>query len=226
MPAKRPKALMSWSSGKDSAWSLHCIQKDEEYEVMGLLTSINKSAQRVAMHGVRQSILQQQAAAAGLDLFVVELPTHCSNDSYEQLMAEALEDLKQKLGITHIIFGDLFLQDIRSYREKQMQALGLQCVFPLWGQNTTELANMMLQGGLEASISCVDKQQMNEGFSGRKFDQRFLHDLPDNVDPCGENGEFHTLVTGGPMFRHKIEVRRGPIKAEPRFVFSDFMSVE
>ena len=222
MAARRPKALMSWSSGKDSAWSLHCIQQAGEYEVVGLLTSINKGAQRVAMHGVRQGILQQQADAAGLELHVVELPSHSSNDAYEQLMADTLNQLKTKLDLTHIIFGDLFLADIRAYREKQMEALGLNCVFPLWGHNTTDLAHKMLAGGLQASITCVDKHQMNEGFSGRKFDRRFLQDLPDNVDPCGENGEFHTLVTDGPMFKNNIKVYRGPIKAGPRFVFSDF----
>lgn len=224
MSSKPHKALISWSSGKDAAWSLHCIQQTGDYEVLGLVTSVNQAANRVAMHGVRMDILEQQAQATGIDLFVVSLPWPCSNDEYEKRMTTCLSRLKLELGVTHIIFGDLYLEDVRQYREKQMQQIGLEPVFPLWGQTTKTVATEMLSGGLEAFISCVDKEQLAEGFSGRKFDQRLLDDLPEETDPCGENGEFHTVVTNGPMFKNSIGVERGPLKADPRFVYTDFQT--
>lgn len=223
MPNKPNKALLSWSSGKDAAWTLQRVRESGEYEIAGLVTTVNKRDQRVAVHGVRQSILEQQAVATGLDLHVIDLPWPCSNEQYERRFSAALIRLKQKLGISCVIFGDLFLEDIRQYRENQLRSLGLEAVFPLWGLPTAELAREMLAGGLEAFVTCVDKQQLIEGFSGRKFDHRLLRDLPDEVDPCGENGEFHTLVTGGPMFKHSLELSRGPLKAEPRFVYTDFL---
>jgi len=174
------------------------------------------------MHGVREDILEQQAVATGLDLFIVNLPAQCSNNEYEQRMTNRLSQLKKELGVTHVIFGDLFLEDVRQYRENQLHRLGLEAVFPLWGQSTGKLAQEMLAGGLEAVITCVDVSQLSEGFSGRKFDETLLRDLPEGVDPCGENGEFHTLVTDGPMFTHRIEVNRGPLKVDPRFVYTDF----
>jgi uncharacterized protein (TIGR00290 family) len=222
MSNKPYKALVSWSSGKDAAWSLHCIQKTGDYEVLGLVTSVNQAAHRVAMHGVRLEILEQQARATGLELFVVNLPWPCNNDEYERRMTDCLQSLIRELDVTHIIFGDLFLEDIRQYREDQMKKIGLQAVFPLWGQTTSTVAKEMLSGGLEAYISCVDKEQLSEGFSGRKYDQRLLDDLPEETDPCGENGEFHTMVTNGPMFKNGIVVNRGPLKADPRFVYTDF----
>jgi uncharacterized protein (TIGR00290 family) len=226
MSNNRHKALLSWSSGKDAAWSLHCIQQNDDYEVLGLVTTVNQAAHRVAMHGVRQDILKQQALSTGIDLYVVELPSPCDNNEYEQRMTACLSELISDLEITHIIFGDLFLEDVRAYREKQMRRLGLESVFPLWGQTTSKVAKEMISGGLEAYIACVDKTQISEGFSGRKFDRRLLRDLPEGVDPCGENGEFHTLVTNGPMFKNEIVVERGPLKSDPRFVYTDFLTAQ
>ena len=225
MPAKPARALLSWSSGKDAAWTLQCLRESEDFEVVGLVTTVNRAADRVAMHGVRRDILERQAQSAGLDLFVVKLPSPCSNAEYELRIAHRLAELRQRLDVTHIVFGDLFLQDVRNYREKQMREIGLEPVFPLWGQATRKLAQDMLDGGLEAYVTCVDKTQLPEGFSGRRYDQRLLSDLPEEVDHCGENGEFHTMVVDGPMFEHRIEVNRGPLKADPRFVFTDFQSV-
>jgi len=224
MPVKPAKALLSWSSGKDAAWALQCTRTSDEYEVVGLITTINRVAGRVAMHGVRQDILERQAVATGLDLFLVKLPWPCSNEEYELRITRHLTDLKQKLDITHIIFGDLFLKNVRSYREKQMREIGLEPVFPLWGMATQKVAQDMINGGLEAFITCVDKTQLSEGFSGRKYNLKLLNDLPEEVDHCGENGEFHTMVVDGPMFEHRIDVNRGPLKADPRFVFTDFQS--
>lgn len=219
-----PRALISWSSGKDAAWSLQCVREFADYEVVGLVTTVNQAAGRVAMHGVRQEILKQQAQATGLDLFIVNLPWPCSNDEYEEKIIATLLRLKDELDVTHMIFGDLFLEDVRLYRENQMRLIGLKPVFPLWGRQTLELAQEMLAGGLETVITCVDKTQLSGGFSGRKFNLQLLNDLPDEADPCGENGEFHTLVTNGPMFSRKIEVRRGSLKVDPRFVFTDFQT--
>ena len=219
MPAR---ALLSWSSGKDAAWSLHCVRETGDYSVIGLFTTVNQAARRVAMHGVRQEILEQQAVFTESDLFVVNLPWPCTNEEYEKRVTGRLVQLKNELDITHIIFGDIFLEDVRRYREQQMHQIGLKPVFPLWGQATHKLAYDMLNGGLEAVITCVDKTQLSEGFSGRKYDHKLLNDLPRDADPCGENGEFHTLVTGGPMFKQKIEVSRGALKVDPRFVYTDF----
>ncbi len=219
-----PRALISWSSGKDAAWSLQCVRESADYEVVGLVTTVNQAAGRVAMHGVRLEILKQQAQATGLDLFIVNLPWPCSNDEYEEKITTTLLRLKDELDVTHMIFGDLFLEDVRLYRENQMSLIGLEPVFPLWGRQTRELAQEMLAGGMEAVITCVDKTQLSEGFSGRKFNRQLLNDLPDEADPCGENGEFHTLVTNGPMFSRKIEVSRGSLKVDSRFVFTDFQT--
>lgn len=218
------RALLSWSSGKDAAWALHCVRKTGDYDVLGLVTTVNQSARRVAMHGVRQEILQQQADIAGLDLLIIDLPSPCSNAQYEERMATHLSRFKEDLDVTHIIFGDIFLEDVRRYRERQMGLLGFEAVFPLWGRCTRKAAHEMLDGGLEAVITCVDTQQIPEGFSGRRFDHRLLQDLPNDADPCGENGEFHTLVTGGPMFERNIEISRGPLKADSQFVFTDFQA--
>ncbi len=226
MPIKPLRALLSWSSGKDAAWALHNVLKAGKYEVMGLFTTVNQAARRVAMHGVRQTILEQQAKACNLDLFVVNLPWPCSNLEYETRVTSCLSRLKQELKISHIIFGDIFLEDVRRHREKQMQKIGLESVFPLWGQSTQKVAQEMLTAGLEAVISCVDKTQIAEGFSGRKYDFTLLKDLPIEADPCGENGEFHTLVIDGPMFKQRIVVERGRLKVDPRFVFTDFQSTQ
>lgn len=219
----KPKALLSWSSGKDSAWTLHAVRTAGECEIVGLLTTLNREADRVAMHGVRREILERQADAAGLPLYPVDLPSPCSNDDYERLLGGEIRRLQKSLGISQVIFGDLFLADIRAWREAQMAKLGIEPVFPLWQRNTHQLANQMLEAGLEAYISCVDSEQLDAAFSGRRFDREFLDVLPEEVDPLGENGEFHTVVIAGPMFSRLIPVARGDRHDDGRFVYTDFL---
>lgn len=221
----RPRALLSWSSGKDAAWSLHRVRHSGEVDVVGLVTTLNEAADRVAMHGVRHDLLRRQADAAGLPLYPIGLPAPCSNDDYERLVGGRLGELRDRLGVSHMVFGDLFLADIRAYRERQMAAVGLTPLFPLWEQPTEPLARDMLAGGLVAHLTCVDTEQLAAGFSGRRWDAAMLADLPPGVDPCGENGEFHTLVTAGPMFSQALDVVRGEQREEPRFVFTDFLPV-
>jgi len=216
--------ILSWSSGKDSAWTLHTLQQDPNYEVVGLLTTVNVEHERVAMHGVRAALLQQQADAAGLPLHTLDLPYPCSNDEYETIMQQFVS-VMQDNSIRHIAFGDLFLEDIRAYREQQMQGTGITAVFPLWEIPTQQLARDMIAGGIEAHITCVDPAKLSAEFAGRCFDQALLNDLPENVDPCGENGEFHTCVTAGPMFRHAINVERGEVITRDNFVFADLLPV-
>jgi len=214
--------ILSWSSGKDSAWALYTLQNDPDFEVVGLVTTVNREHTRVAMHGVREALLQQQADAAGLPLHTLDLPYPCSNDEYESIM-QAFVSVMQDNDIRHIAFGDLFLEDIRAYREKQMQGTGIQPVFPLWEIPTQQLARTMIASGLEAHITCVDPAQLSADFAGRRFDHTLLNDLPGNIDPCGENGEFHTCVTAGPMFKHAINIKPGDIVERDNFVFADFI---
>jgi uncharacterized protein (TIGR00290 family) len=226
MHGQRPRALLSWSSGKDSAWTLHRIRLSGKFELAGLFTTLNEEADRVAMHGVRRELLVLQARQSELPLYTVGLPAQCSNEEYEQRVGRKLGDLSAETGVTHMIFGDLFLEDIRGYRERQMDALGLKAVFPLWKQPTDELAREMIEGGLQARLSCVDTTQVDARFSGRAYDAALLEELPDGADPCGENGEFHTLVTGGPMFSTPIEVRTGVQRRDGPFVFTDIMATK
>jgi uncharacterized protein (TIGR00290 family) len=226
MPQQRAKALVSWSSGKDAAWALHEVQTRGTIEVLGLLTTFNETADRVAMHGVRRDLVQAQAKSIDLPLYPVGLPSPCSNAVYEQRVAGELQQLKTKLGLTHIVFGDLFLEDVRAYRERQMAELDLKPVFPLWGRPTEQLAKDMINGGLKAILSCVDTEQIPASFSGMPFDLDFLETRPDGVDACGENGEFHTLVHNGPMFDCVIPVVTGEQRIEPRFVFTDILKTE
>jgi uncharacterized protein (TIGR00290 family) len=223
LPPNSPIALVSWSGGKDSAWALHEIRLAGEYELAGLLTTFNEPAKRVAMHGIRKELVERQAQALDLPLFPVQLPWPCSNEEYESRLTETLQALIDELSITHIIFGDLYLQDIRDYREKQMSDLGLQTVFPLWGRDTSELSRSMIDGGLKAIISCVDTDQLDAAYSGRNYDDELLESLPKQVDPCGENGEFHTLVHDGPMFTEALNIEVGNQTKEPRFVFTDLL---
>ena len=216
--------ILSWSSGKDSAWTLHTLQQDPDYEVVGLLTTVNKKHERVAMHGVRATLLQQQADAAGLPLHALDIPYPCSNEEYETIMRKFVSVMQDK-EIEHIAFGDLFLEDIRAYRESQMQGTGIQPVFPLWEIPTRQLARDMIAGGIEAHITCVDPSKLSPEFAGRRFDQALLNELPENIDPCGENGEFHTCVTAGPMFRHAINVEHGEVVTRDNFVFADLLPV-
>ncbi len=214
------RVLLAWSSGKDSAWALHVLRQTPEVEITGLLTTVNTTHGRVAMHATRMAILEAQARAAGLPLRVIPLPWPCPNEVYERKMRQALEAALAH-GATHVAFGDLFLEDVRAYREKQLEGTGLEPLFPLWGEPTARLAREMIEAGLEAVITCVDPKKLPREFAGRKFDQAFLADLPDGVDPCGENGEFHTCVLAGPMFRERLRAAVGEVVERDGFCFAD-----
>ena len=214
------KILVSWSSGKDSAWMLHVLRRDRIGEVGGLLTSINVDAGRVSMHGVREDVLRAQAAAAGLPLRTVPLPYPCSNEIYEQRMETAVATAVGE-GYTHVAFGDLFLEDVRQYREDRLAKTGLKPIFPLWGLDTSELALEMVRGGLQARVACLDPRVIPRDLIGSPFDDLFLESLPDGVDPCGERGEFHTCVTAGPMLARPLSVETGRIVERDGFVFGD-----
>jgi uncharacterized protein (TIGR00290 family) len=218
----RPKAWLAWSSGKDSAWALHTVRRRGEFDVVALLTTVNETHRRVAMHAVRESLLEMQAAATGVRLVMVPIPTQCRNEIYEQAMDAAMERAKAE-GVRHVIFGDLFLEDIRAYREKQLAACGMTPVFPLWRRDTRELAREMLAGGLSAYLTCVDPRKLDRTFAGRRFDAGLLTEIPADVDPCGENGEFHTFANAGPMFREAIPVEVVEIVERKGFVFADLL---
>jgi uncharacterized protein (TIGR00290 family) len=220
--APRPKAWLAWSSGKDSAWALHTVRLAGEFEVVALPTTVNCSHARVAMHAVRESLLGVQAAAAGLPLVKVAIPSPCSNDIYEAAMSEAMARARNE-GVQHVIFGDLFLEDIRAYREKQLALCEMTPVFPLWAKDTRRLAEEMIAGGLSAYLTCVDPRKLDRGFAGRRFDADLLAELPRQVDPCGENGEFHTFACAGPMFPADVEVAVGEIVERDGFVFADLL---
>jgi len=214
------RTLLSWSSGKDSAWSLHLLRQQNECEIVGLLTTFNQAANRVAMHAVRRSLVEAQAEAAGVPLWDVDLPWPCSNADYENIMKETCE-AAVRAGIDQIAFGDLFLADIRAYREKQLENSGLQPIFPVWGMPTWELARSMIQSGVRAKLTCVDPKLLAPEFVGREFNEQLLSEFPPNIDPCGENGEFHTFVYAGPMFQHGLSVEVGEIVSRDGFVFAD-----
>lgn len=218
----RTKAVLSWSSGKDSAWSLHCLRQAGEVEVIGLLTTVTEAYGRVSMHGVRERLLEAQAAAAGLPLLRVPIPAPCPNAVYEAAMARAVETIKA-WGATAVAFGDLFLEDVRQYREAKLEGTGLAPLFPLWGRDTAELAGEMLAGGLVATITCLDPKQLDRRFAGRRFDRSLLGDLPDGVDPCGEKGEFHSFAHRGPMFAEEIQIAVGETVERDGFVFTDLL---
>lgn len=215
------RVLLSWSSGKDSAWALHLLRRQADIELVGLLTTLNSEFQRVAMHGTRLSVLEAQAQAAQLPLWIVPLPWPCTNEVYELLMTEVCNRAVNE-HVDAIAFGDLFLPDIRAYREAQLKPTGLEPLFPLWEIPTAELAREMIAGGLRAKLACVDTKQLPESFAGRDFDAALLDDLPPGVDPCGENGEFHTCVHGGPMFTGPIELEAGEVVNRNDFVYADF----
>jgi diphthamide synthase (EF-2-diphthine--ammonia ligase) len=219
------KILVSWSSGKDSAWMLHVLQRDHPGAAAALLTSVNVDAGRVSMHGVREEVLAAQASAAGLPLRVVPLPWPCSNAIYEQRMRRAVDDALSD-GFTHVAFGDLFLEDVRRYRETRLEGTGLAPLFPLWGEPTASLAAQMIAGGLRATIVCLDPRVMPRALIGASFDEPLLARLPASVDPCGERGEFHTCITAGPMFAHPIAVSRGRIVERDGFLFGDLALAE
>lgn len=218
----KPKAWLSWSSGKDSAWALHVTRQRGDFEITALLTTINRTHNRVAMHAVRESLLDAQAAAARLPLVKVGIPSPCPNEIYERAMAEAMAQAGTE-GVTHMIFGDLFLEDIRKYREENLAKCGIAPVFPLWGLDTRILAQEMLAGGVRAYLTCVDPKKLDASFAGRSFDKKLLADFPSGIDPCGENGEFHTCVVAGPMFASPIPVDVGEIVERDGFIFADFL---
>jgi uncharacterized protein (TIGR00290 family) len=213
---------MAWSSGKDSAWALHLLRQQPGIEVTALLTTVNETHGRVAMHAVRRELLLAQAEAAGLPLVEVPIPSPCPNEVYERAMAEALG--KARTGaVSGVAFGDLFLPDIRAYRERQMAQTGLVCHFPLWGRDTAALAREMLAAGLRARIACVDPRAVPASFAGREFDASLLGELPPGVDPCGENGEFHTFAWDGPIFTRPVSVRGGDVETRDGFVYADIL---
>jgi uncharacterized protein (TIGR00290 family) len=215
------RVLLSWSSGKDSAWSLHLLRRDPSIELVGLLTTLNTEFDRVAMHGTRRSVLEAQAAAAELPLWIVPLPWPCSNEIYEQRMTEVCNRAVSE-HIDAVAFGDLFLADVRAYREKQLKPTGLEPLFPLWEIPTDKLAREMIAGGLRAKLACVDTKQLPSDFAGRDFDEALLRDLPPETDPCGERGEFHTCVYAGPMFTAPLQIDAGEVVNRDGFVFADF----
>jgi uncharacterized protein (TIGR00290 family) len=217
------KVLLSWSSGKDSVWALHLLRQQPDIEVVALLTSFNSAAGRVAMHAVRRELVDAQAARTGIPQWSVDLPWPCSNAEYEERMRGVWHRAFTE-GITAVAFGDLFLQDIRDYRERQLLGTGLEPLFPVWGIPTAKLAVDMIAAGVKAKITCVDPSQVDRSFAGRDFDQALLDSLPPIVDPCGENGEFHTFVYDAPVFSSPIEVRMGEIVERDGFVFADVLS--
>jgi uncharacterized protein (TIGR00290 family) len=218
------KILLSWSSGKDSAWALHVLNQMAPGRVAGLLSTINSDADRVAMHGVRRELLEAQAAAARLPLWQVPIPSPCSNEIYETRMAEACARAVAD-GFTHVAFGDLFLEDVRRYREEKLAGSGLTPLFPIWGVPTQQLAREMIGAGLHATLSVVDTRHLGASFAGRSFDAALLGELPPDVDPCGEKGEFHTFAHAGPMFTAPIPVETGDVVVRDPFVFIDLCPI-
>jgi len=217
-----PKVLASWSSGKDSAWMVHALRQAGDLAPGGLLTTFNEVAGRVSMHAVRRGLVEVQAAALKLPLFPVDLPFPCSNEAYEARMHDAVK-AAVCAGFTHVAFGDLFLEDVRRYREERLAGSGLTPIFPLWGRPTGALAREMVAGGLRATLTSVDPRQLDREFVGRTFDAAFLDRLPPGVDPCGERGEFHTFAWAGPMFHAPLPVTPGEIVERDGFVFADVL---
>lgn len=216
----KKKILVSWSSGKDSAWTLHLLRQRNDVEVAGLFTTVNSEFNRVAMHAVRLELLKRQAEAVGLPLETLEIPYPCSNDRYESVMRSFVDRSREK-EISCMAFGDLFLEDIRAYREARLKDTGITPLFPLWRIPTGRLAREMTDRGLRAHITCVDPQKLPARFAGREFGATLLDELPESVDPCGENGEFHTFAVDGPMFKQPVGVRVGEVVERDGFVFAD-----
>lgn len=220
--ATRPKAIMSWSSGKDSALALHQARASGEVEVVGLLTTLSSAFDRVAMHGVREILLDAQADALGLPCRKVAIPSPCPNEIYEREIGRALTELRAS-GVTQVIFGDLFLEDLRQYREARLTEVGMTALFPLWKRDTTALAAEMIDLGLRATVTCIDPKRLDRSFAGRSFDADFVRALPPGVDPCGENGEFHSFAWDGPMFARSIPIATGEVVERDGFVFTDLL---
>lgn len=216
------KTLMSWSSGKDSAWALHKLQQNPEIDLVGLFCTANKEFDRVAMHGVRVELLQKQAKSIGLPLEIIEIPYPCNNAEYEKIMGQFVEKAKID-NIEYFAFGDLFLEDVRNYREEKLKGSGIKPIFPIWSIPTDKLSREMISSGLRTVITCINPKQIPKEFVGREFDESFLDSLPENIDPCGENGEFHSFVFDGPMFKEQIETFVGHIVHRDEFLFADVL---
>lgn len=218
---QKPKAWMAWSSGKDSAWALQTALSQNELEIIGLMTTITEIYDRITMHGVRRSLLLAQAEALGLPLVSVDIPTPCPMDVYDSCMRRTLE-IAAAQGVTHIVFGDLFLQELKESREQKLATIGMQAVFPLWQRETSSLAKEMVQGGLKANLTCIDPNKVPVALAGHAFNHDFLIKLPDTVDPCGENGEFHSFVWDAPIFNKSVPIQQGETVERDGFVFTDF----
>lgn len=218
----RPNLWVSWSSGKDSAFALYELLRENKYNVTGLLTTVNETFGRVAMHSTREELLIEQAKELSIPLIQIKIPCVCSNEIYEQQMRLAITDA-QNQGVTHMMFGDLFLEDIRKYRKNMLCLTGITPVFPLWQRPTKQLALEMIESGFKAIIVCVDPKQLSPSFAGREFNKDFLRDLPMGVDPCGENGEFHTFVYDGPIFKKFMDVVVGEVVERDGFMFADVL---
>ena len=216
------KALISWSSGKDSAFAVQEIRSQGGVELVGAITTVTETFDRVSMHGVRESLLDAQVRELDLPCVKIRIPWPCPNEVYERLLGEAMTAAKAD-GVEAVVFGDLFLEDIRAYREKQLSRIGLRGIYPLWKRDTRSLARDMIASGLRAHLVCVDPQKLDRSFAGREFDETLLRSLPPSVDPCGENGEFHTFVSAGPMFHNPITVRNGEVVERDGFVFADLL---
>jgi uncharacterized protein (TIGR00290 family) len=223
MSPDRVPIVMSWSGGKDSALALWRLRLTREFDLRALLTTVTEGYDRVSMHAIRESILAQQAAEIGVPVVRVPIPPDCSNELYQERMSLALKD-PGIADVVHFAFGDVFLEDVRAYRESQLAAAGKRGVFPLWGEDTAALARSFIKDGFEAILTCVDPRHLDASFAGRRFDRSLLQDLPEAVDPCGENGEFHTLVLEGPIFTRPIRVEVGEIVLRAEFVFCDVLS--
>ncbi|MBN2369675.1 MAG: adenine nucleotide alpha hydrolase [Vicinamibacteria bacterium] len=218
----RTPILLAWSSGKDSAWALHTLRRSSDLEVVGLLTTVSSPYARVSMHAVRFDVLEAQADAVGLPLLPVEIPAPCSGDEYEKAMSRSMERARAE-GVAGVAFGDLHLADVKTYRERQLARVDLLAFFPLWGRAPRALAEEMIASGLRAWITCVDPRVMTRADAGAAFDRNFLDRMHGDVDYCGENGEFHTFVWDGPMFRRSVPVARGPVVERDGFVFADLL---
>ncbi len=218
------KVILCWSSGKDSLFTLKKLLDGNNIKVVGLLTTITENINRVAMHSTRRELVMDQSKALEIPIETVEIPNACTNDIYKKKMSDAMERAIENK-ITHIAFGDIFLQDIREYRENMLKPLSLIPIFPLWEISTKELSNKMIDWGLKAVITCVDSKKLSDEFVGRQYNREFIDDLPNDVDPCGENGEFHTFVYDCPLFKSKIDIKRGEIHKDEQFVFCDFKTL-
>jgi uncharacterized protein (TIGR00290 family) len=221
----KKRTLLSWSSGKDSAWALHILRTQPEIDVVGLFCTVNQEFERVAMHAVRVELIRQQAENAGLPIHIIPIPHPCSNSEYEAIMGEFIKQTQQQ-HIEYMAFGDIFLEDVREYREQKLAGTGITPIFPLWGMPTRELAREMVHSGLRAQITCVDPQYLSPEFVGREYSISFLEEISNTIDPCGEHGEFHSFVFDGPMFKKPLHIAVGDIVHRDGFVFADVFAEE